>query len=654
MTDDVFVVSISKSSSLADLRAAIVKAASAAAGRSMPAIPAAANQRLLLLHESHAQLLKDETATTTLHDFDLHPGRFVYVEHALEPELLRPAFERLRCQIEICFNTPDDPTATLSPTQADGSRPPQPAQPEYNRVARVSRNDTLGSVKRQIGLALGLEPSSFRLSRTHTAPQFKDESATLGELQLVNQSGIFVSMGRPLQKDEVQCRFFLYQPECEEKEPATTTANTEEAANATASSTAAASSSSSSAPAPAASAAAPSRFLHLFDLPIRTGCLVSDLKHDLLGFLSKKRPHPTDPSSNGWCIAHLRVRTKKNQSSTKVLEDAKSLAENLPQLEDGTEIALQALSAPEVWRSDQLMLQAQQWIPKTQKLLPPTDLIIRKNLSVAGMRAQLWRSIHPEAAAAAAAAAALSVAASASAPVPPAATIVTATPADASSGSASAAHPASVAPATAAANDAEAAPAAAAAAAATAASPPSLGSRILLAKGKMVGRMKRADIPKLLWLRAAADDGSKLARNALALRSGDLMLWYEDASPEEKAEQKAREEEKKRKAAAAAAASGAAAGASTAPPASASSAKSSVPLKPWQRGGPARGVRKPGSSLSGVSASVRSAPKEHALRIGLTAEQEAAYIAAEEEESAIQASLTPTHAADAPTAAPPS
>jgi hypothetical protein len=594
------------------LRTAVVEGANKGTPAGQ-AVPAPENLRLVLLHESHTQLVKEDPAAPTLQSYDLYPGRWLYVEHAREDELLRPTFERLRCQIEICFNEPPElppaPSAadasssslddTAAAAAAAGSVPV--FQPSYSRSVRASKNETLAVLKARIAASLGLDVSEFRVSRTHTAPQFKDMSQTLGELQLVDQSGIFVSRGRPLENDEALVKFFLL---AEEEPPLSDPAAAEAAAVAAAA-------------AGPSSGVAASRFQPLFELPVRVSTPIKELKHTVLTFLSRRRPG-TIAGSNGWGIEHVRIRDKKGASSKNVLEDAKTLAENVGPhlLEDaaGLELVLQRLEQEEVWTKDLMMLQLQRWMPRTQKLGAIEDFVVRKNISVGAAKAQISRMVHPGTRNTESSGHTLTET-----------TAATSVPTIATSSSSS---------------------------------PPSLPP-IFLAKGKMVGRMKRADVAKLTWIGGgtggekdagnSSSDDTKLLRNALALRSGELMLFYEGLSEVEQAAAKAAKEKK----AAAAAAAAAATAATTDDPSAASckpvaAVSSATALKPWQRGAAAR-VRKAAgvsSTGAGVSLPSRPAPVEHGLRIGLSPEQEAAAAREDEKNAAAAAKATEDDATD--------
>jgi hypothetical protein len=598
-TEDVFLISVSKSASVADLRTAVVEGATngTPAGQ---AVPAPDNLRMVLLHESHTQLVKEDPAAPTLQSYDLYPGRWLYVEHAREDELLRPTFERLRCQIEICFNEPpelpsasaaDASSSSLDDTAAAGSMPV--FQPSYSRSVRASKNETLAVLKARIAASLGLDVGEFRVSRTHTAPQFKDMSQTLGELQLVDQSGIFVSRGRPLEKDEVLVKFFLL---AEEEPPLSDPAAAEAAAVAAAA-------------AGPSSGGAASRFQPLFELPVRVSTPIKELKHTVLTFLSRRRPGPVT-GSNGWGIEHVRIRDKKGASSKSVLEDAKTLAENVGPhlLEDaaGLELVLQRLEQEEVWTKDLMMLQLQRWMPRTQKLGAVEDFVVRKNISVGAAKAQISRMLHTGARNTEASGHALTGTTAAN----PVTTIATS----------------------------------------SSSSPPSLPP-LFLAKGKMVGRMKRADVAKLTWIGGVSEkdagncssDDTKLLRNALALRSGELMLFYEGLSEAEQAAAKAAKEKKAAAAAAAAAATAAATdGPSAASGKPVAAVSSATALKPWQRGAAARVRKAAGVPATGADVSLpsRPAPVEHGLRIGLSPEQEAAAAREDEKNTAAAAKAT--------------
>lgn len=577
---DVFTCIISKSDRLADLRLAIEKAALASSNTTRPPIPPHTHQRLILLNDTSASILHDSSAL--LGSFDLYPGRVIYIESTLDAELLRPTFDRLRCSIEICYNLPEN---TLT---APDSRP---MQPEYNQKLRVSRNDTLGSVKSKLAAALALDPTQFRIARTHTAPQFKDEEQTLAELQIVDQSGIYVALGRPLKKEEVQVSVFLLSHSDGDEPPNPT-------------STVVSASESSATPAPPSTG---TRFQFLFSLPLRSDILVSDLKVLLLDFLSKKRPHPTIAGSNGFGIAHIRIRDKKGASSSKVYEDTRTLSENAAggpvKLDDGFEICIQRLEQPEVWTRDKMMLQLQQWRPETQKLGPIQDLVTKKNISVGGMKRQLYQMIQPAKSEESINSESVS--------------------ADGGThGDTSLIDSASLAPST---DGIDLSLSSASiASSSSVVAPPSLSPAppILVAKGKLTGRMKRADMARLTWSGGDGEGGdSKLLRNAINIRPGELMIFRVEITEEQRAHIAAQAKANKAKQQAEPTDDNKL-DSSTPTAGTPSKPNSSALRKPWQRSG---GTTSSGllsrtrkSAAPGVSVASRDRPalKERALVIG--------------------------------------
>lgn len=433
---------------------------------------------------------------------------------------------------------------------------------------------------------------------------------TMAQLQLVDQSGLFVALGRPLRKDEFNISFYLLNDDTSEEKSAVADVSKDEKeapAESNGVSASAASADSVSAASNTSTPALHSRFQFLFTLPLRGSMLVSELKAALPTFLSRLpswRPHSSRP--------HLRVREKRGTAAPRVLEDARSLLDCIPTLEDGCELALQRLPQAEEWRSDLMLLSLQQWNPRASKLGPVEEVAVRKNISVGAMKRLIWSRMHPNA-----------ENATHTPPTEPGAHAADASAASAQSANGST-SPDVVAPA------------------AQPFSPP-----LLLAKGKLTTRMKRADIPRLQWIGfagtgdAEADRSvdSKLLRNALQVRSGELLLWQQPLTEDEK---RSIAETKAIKKAAAEAAAATAAGTepsssngSSTPAAGASkTAATSAVRKPWQRAGVVSSSSRARKPLSSSSVAVpRRPPVEHGLKIGWAPQTE------EEEEAALQAAL---------------
>ena len=110
-------------------------------------------------------------------NFDLWPGDEVVVE--LQPEEsiggASQAFAELkkkRKTIRVLYN---DPSGTG-------------AEPSYTLSVETTTDKTLGEIKAIFAAALGVAVEAFHMRRSAMAPQLKDESKTLEELGIVDQS----------------------------------------------------------------------------------------------------------------------------------------------------------------------------------------------------------------------------------------------------------------------------------------------------------------------------------------------------------------------------------------------------------------------------------------------------------------------------------
>jgi len=157
-------------------------------------------QRLVRLHHNRAELITGDTAS--LQELELCAGSVVYCEpktDSSERSLLIDTFEQSRCQISIEFNHPDE-------VENDGA-------PRYAHSLRISRNQTLAALKRQIAPIIGIPEEEFRLKGSANGLQFKDEAVMLDALHLTDGSIVHVERGRPLKKDEFDIRFYYFNPD---------------------------------------------------------------------------------------------------------------------------------------------------------------------------------------------------------------------------------------------------------------------------------------------------------------------------------------------------------------------------------------------------------------------------------------------------------
>jgi hypothetical protein len=300
--------------------------------------------RLLLLDESSATQLfpSSDTKGNSLQAHAVGAGSQLWVEERLSEDHLSqllPAFHAARCLIRVHFNTPCAPHVD--------SRALSAANVDFCHSVRVPRASSLAELKTCISRELGVPPDSFVTKMNMLAQQWKDDSACLSELNLVDGSVLYLENGRPLKPDEFSLRVYLYQHPREK-----------------------------------------ARFTYLFTLPFARTCLIGRMQTDILVFLAKLRPATraesyadvadaeaaaqpepqqapaeTEPvvvpaaesvseaahevAANGWGIRYLRIREKQKSHSGKIFDRLATLEQSLPRLSDGDSIAIQMIAGPE-------------------------------------------------------------------------------------------------------------------------------------------------------------------------------------------------------------------------------------------------------------------------------------------------------------------
>ncbi len=105
-------------------------------------------------------------------------------EGAGGPSACKAALDAQRSSITVSFNDVAAPSV-------------------FDRVVVASKLDTLGALKAAIAGVLACDAGVIHLRRNERAPQLKDESVTLGSLDLVDGSVVFVGAGAPMRPNEV-------------------------------------------------------------------------------------------------------------------------------------------------------------------------------------------------------------------------------------------------------------------------------------------------------------------------------------------------------------------------------------------------------------------------------------------------------------------
>jgi ubiquitin C-terminal hydrolase len=344
--DQINVISVEKTARIADVQQKVTELYNISAE----------NQRIVKLTDK-ATLISD-FADEILCKFDITAGQLLFLEDkSIElgeesgshgGSFLIRQFEGTRCEIHISYNLPNYNDHAQFP-------------PEYNQTIKISKNCTLRELKQRISPLIDMPIEAFRASLNPKSAQFKDDSLTLAALQLVDYSGIYLTPGRPLQANEIQCKFYLD----------SSSSNEESKEN-------------------------HKKFKFLFELPIETSIKVAELKSTLLSYLNKLNPS-ANGKSNGYGIEFMRIRAKKGLLLKSPLEEDKSLAAQFNnKLDDGQEFCIQRLDSDETIPKDCLLLQVQHWDSKSKQLHPAKDLIVKKMCYAHQLREQLAEILNRE------------------------------------------------------------------------------------------------------------------------------------------------------------------------------------------------------------------------------------------------------------------
>lgn len=248
----------------------------------------------------------------------------------LSPYVLSPIIARhaaLRCQLNICFN--------------------EVGQSDYNRSVRLSKVSPLSELRQSIAKTLNRDPQSFKIRRSATGPELKDDSITLDAASLVDGSSVYIEPGTPLKPSEFLIRFCLHD-----------------------------------------SKNAKMPFRALGSLVLAKNIRISEVKSLLLAYLEAN--HSDGHGSNTFGLVHIRLRERTGLKVGRIFLDAQTLHQNLGHsLADNVEVAVQALSHPEVVGPQDMPLIIQRLRPQTKVLDHPEEIIIRKMSRVAELKTLL-------------------------------------------------------------------------------------------------------------------------------------------------------------------------------------------------------------------------------------------------------------------------
>ena len=137
----------------------------------------------------HGGIVLGSDAAQLKRDCGVWFGDEVIVELVAEegraaPSACKAALDAQRSQITVSFN------AVATPA-------------EFDHVVVASKLDSVAALKASIAAALGCEAGIIHLRRNGRAPQLKDESVTVGSLDMVEGSVVFVGAGAPMRPNEV-------------------------------------------------------------------------------------------------------------------------------------------------------------------------------------------------------------------------------------------------------------------------------------------------------------------------------------------------------------------------------------------------------------------------------------------------------------------
>eukprot|EP00697_Spironema_sp_BW2_P014547 gnl/Spiro4/499_TR279_c0_g1_i1.p1 gnl/Spiro4/499_TR279_c0_g1~~gnl/Spiro4/499_TR279_c0_g1_i1.p1 ORF type:complete len:1040 (-),score=324.70 gnl/Spiro4/499_TR279_c0_g1_i1:25-3087(-) len=265
-------------------------------------------QRLYTLFPQTIELVGDQRP---LSNFQFQTGDKVPVELNDGPNYVTRILEREKNMLEVSFNK-------------IGSK-------VHDQKITIDRRKTVADFKLAISPIIGLAPNMFKLQRSYSSLEIKNENELL--YQVCHSGGtITVEAGTALKPDEYRINFFIQVNVCEDDEQT-----------------------------------------FLCDLPVRETMLISELKAQL-------------SERTGIPATHMRLREKYGCKATKVYQDQQSVRLAVFSLFDGREMTVQKLETPETWTDDNLLLGLQSWYPSEFGLGVRKEIVIPSRTTMAELR----------------------------------------------------------------------------------------------------------------------------------------------------------------------------------------------------------------------------------------------------------------------------
>ncbi len=223
----------------------------------------------------------------------------------------------------------------------------------------VSKNKTLKQLKAKMLPLLGLEDvEDFRLKRSATAEQWKDEDQTLDELQFMSAQYVFVERGRPLRKGECNLRFYYYDNDEDTK----------------------------------------SAFKYLFTIPVMTNIEQPELHKNLLKYLKDLKPDGKGGNSFG--IQHMRIREKLSKGAGAIFQSNLALNRGLKKFKkfrDGDSLAIQKITEPEVVnKTKNHLIFIHQFERDTDRLHRARELVVSRMTTVGDLIPKLVKTARDD------------------------------------------------------------------------------------------------------------------------------------------------------------------------------------------------------------------------------------------------------------------
>jgi hypothetical protein len=270
-------------------------------------------------------LVMEENMSKTLKDMQLYQGSFVYLEPIKgegHPSQWLKLLEADKLKIFVQFNNPFETN-------------PESLSPEYIHQVNTSKTATLQTLKELIGAKINLKSTEFIVRRGgKTGPELTELERTLGALNLLRDTTLYLALGVPGKPQEVRVQL---------SEASLSTSETEDLETYT--------------------------ILEPRELFLAPETTVAQIKDTISHNLLLERKEEISP-------ARIRLRERCGERLGKVYTDTSQI--KYYGLYDNKTMAFQVLGEEEVLDGNDVVVVVREWDPKTWSLSPRQELRLKR------------------------------------------------------------------------------------------------------------------------------------------------------------------------------------------------------------------------------------------------------------------------------------